>query len=207
MGPFSGRQLLVVLLTAASAALVLAVLTTPIHAPPPRPIAPAASGFQQVAPPTEGLRIGDRAPELAGVVDGRTVQLTDLDGRPVRLADLRGRPVWINFWASWCAPCQAETPTLARVYETHRAQGLQLLGISVQETTPDDVRAYVRTYGLEYLVGFDATSAVFKTYRAFALPTQIFLDRTGVIRDIRLGPVTEAEAERILAPLLAQAGP
>jgi hypothetical protein len=52
-------------------------------------------------------------------------------------------------------------------------------------------------------VGFDATSAVFHTYRAFGLPTHLFLDRDGVIRQIHLGPVTEQQAEAIVAPLLA----
>ncbi|MEZ4596460.1 MAG: TlpA disulfide reductase family protein [Chloroflexota bacterium] len=46
--------------------------------------------------------------------------LVDLDGSPVRLADLRGHPVWVNFWASWCPPCQQETPVLRALYQTRR---------------------------------------------------------------------------------------
>ena len=55
--------------------------------------------------------------------------------------------------------------------------GLALVAISVQETTADDVRAYVERYDLDYTVGFDATSAIFHTYHAYGLPTQLFLDR------------------------------
>jgi hypothetical protein len=80
---------------------------------------------------------------------------------------------------------------------------LALIVISVQETTPEDVRRYVETYELDYTVGFDATSAIFATYQAYGLPTQLFLDRDGVIRTVVRGPLSEIEAERILAPLLA----
>ena len=53
------------------------------------------------------------------------------------------------------------------------------MAISVQETSADDVRSYVDRYGLDYTVGFDATSAIFHTYQAYGLPTQLFLDPTG----------------------------
>ena len=80
------------------------------------------------------------------------------------------------------------------------------MAISVQETTADDVRAYVDRYGLNYTVGFDATSAVFHTYRAFGLPTQLFLDGDGVIRKVVLGPITRAEAESTVQGLLGISG-
>ena len=93
---------------------------------------------------------------------------------------------------------------LRDAYEAHSDEGLTLVAVSVQETTADDVRAYVERYDLGYTVGFDATSAVFHTYRAFGLPTQFFLDRSGVIRNVWLGPVTRDQVEQILAPLLAE---
>jgi len=83
--------------------------------------------------------------------------LTDLSGNAIRLADLRGRPVWISFWASWCPPWPAETPVLRDLYAAHKASGLAMVAISVQETTADDVRAYAQKYGLEFTIGFDAT--------------------------------------------------
>jgi thiol-disulfide isomerase/thioredoxin len=153
---------------------------------------------------TEGLALNQRAPEFTGEVDGKQVGLTDLQGRPVRLDDLRGRPVWINFWATWCPPCQEETPTLRALHEKYGPRGLALVAVSVQETTVEDVRRYAETYDLDYTIAFDATSAVFKTYRAYGLPTQLFLDRNGVIRQIVKGPLTAAQAEAILEPLLAE---
>ncbi|MBA2253575.1 MAG: TlpA family protein disulfide reductase [Chloroflexi bacterium] len=201
IGPFSVRHLLTILGVLVGAGLVLTIVTMPIDVAPPPTARPGSSQFL-IAAPTAGLRVGDLAPELAGTVDGRSVELVDLDERPVRLADLRGRPVWINFWATWCPPCQEEVPVVRAVFERHRVEGLVVLGISVQETSPEDVRAYASRYELAYTIGFDATSAIFKTYRIFGLPTHLFLDRDGVIRRVVNGPITEAEAEAIIGPLL-----
>lgn len=204
IGPFTGRHLLTIVGTVVVIGLVLALVTMPIARPDDPTLPQPGSDFVPVGEPTEGLQVGSLAPEFTGLVDGQLVTLTDLDGQPIRLADLRGRPVWINFWATWCPPCQEETPVLRKVYETHEHQGLALVAISVQETSPEDVRQYVETYELDYTVGFDATSAVFRTYQAYGLPTQLFLDREGVIRTVVRGPLSEVQAERILAPLLAE---
>ena len=66
-----------------------------------------------------------------------------------------------------------------------------LLAISVQETSPADVQAYATQYGLTYPIGFDATSAVFKAYQAFGLPTQVFIDRQGIVRSVVRGPLDQ----------------
>jgi cytochrome c biogenesis protein CcmG, thiol:disulfide interchange protein DsbE len=203
VGPFTGRHLLVVVATVTVVAMLLMVLNMPIAGPRPTSLPDPGATFVVTNPRTEGLAPGDRAPELRGTVDGQTVELTDLDGRPVRLADLRGRPVWLNFWASWCPPCQQETPVLRDVFEAHRDDGLALVAISVQETTADDVRRYAETYDLDYTIAFDATSAVFATYRCFGLPSQYFIDREGIIRDVVFGPLTQERAVAILAPLMA----
>ncbi len=126
--------------------------------------------------------------------DGTTVQLTDLDGKPVRLEDLRGKLVWLNFWATWCPPCQSETPVLRDMDEAYRDQGLAIVGIAVQETTPDDVRAYADRYELGYDIAFDASADIFDLYKVYALPTQFFIDPTGRILEVVNGPLTDDAA-------------
>jgi thiol-disulfide isomerase/thioredoxin len=204
IGPFSLLQLVMVVGAVAATAALLVVLSSPIARPQDPSLPSPGSSFVPVGSPVPGLRIGDIAPDFTGTANGAPVQLADLDGNPIRMGDLRGRPVWINFWASWCPPCQEETPVLRDMHEAHSDEGLEIVAISVQETTIDDVRAYVDRYDLEYRVGFDATSAIFHTYQAFGLPTQLFLDRAGVIRQVVLGPVTRTQAEQMLAPLLAE---
>jgi cytochrome c biogenesis protein CcmG, thiol:disulfide interchange protein DsbE len=196
IGPFTGRQLATLLVVVLAAAVVLAVATRPLVTPgaSPAPGDPRATQYV-IASAGEGLTVGARAPELQIVgPDGSPAPLLDLDGNPVRLADLRGRPVWITFWASWCPPCQAETPTIRDVAEAYAPQGLQVVGISVQEATEDDVRAYAEKYDLGYTIAADLTGDVFRAYRVFGLPTQYFLDADGVIRSIVQGPVTPESA-------------
>ncbi len=201
VGPFTGRQLATAVVVVLAAALVLAVATRPLVTPgaSPAPEDPRATQYV-IGSAGEGLRVGDRAPELEIVgPDGAPAPLLDLDGNPIRLADLRGRPVWINFWASWCPPCQAETPTIRDVAEAYAPQGLEVVGISVQEATEDDVRAYAEKYDLGYTVAADLTGDVFRAYRVFGLPTQYFLDEAGIIRSIVQGPVTPESAASNLA--------
>ena len=205
VGPFTAKQLAGVLIAVVSSAVILVALNSPISTRPQVSIPAPGATFVPVGAPTEGLRIGDRAPEFTGTTNGQPVELMDLQGNPIRLADYRGQVVWINFWATWCPPCQEETPVLRDLYDTYADDGLALIAISVQETTADDVRSYVESYDLNYTVGFDATSAIFHTYRAYGLPTHLFLDRDGVIRKVVLGPVTRSEGESIIAPLLDEA--
>ena len=202
VGPFTLRHVLVAAGTLALAAVLLTVLTAPIR-PGTGPLPSPGSSFYVTGTPTDDLAPGAQAPELAGTdTNGGSVPLVDLSGEPVRLADYRGRVLWINFFATWCPPCQTETPILRDAYDEYRGEGLELLAISVQESSPDDVRRYADTYELEYPIGFDATSAVFKAYRAFGLPTQVFIDREGIVRAVHRGPLTAGQIDGILAPLL-----
>ena len=125
----------------------------------------------------------------------RPSQLRDLDGNPVRLADLRGKLVWLNFWATWCPPCQAETPVLREMDERYRDQGLAIVAVAVQETTVDDVRAYAERYELDYPIAFDASADIFDLYRVFALPTQFFIGPDGRILEVVNGPLTREAIE------------
>lgn len=205
VGPFSGRQLVVAVLAVILVAVGLKALTTPLGSAAPAAPTPGSS-FVAFAPARQGLQPGDRAPELVGVANGKPVQLDDLQGHPIVLSSFIGHPVWINFFASWCPPCQSETPTIEEVYETHRAQGLVVIAVSVQESSVADVRAYAKTYNLQYTIGFDATSAVYQAYHVYGLPTQVFVDRQGLVRQVWNGPLSLSQAEQMLAPLLGSGG-
>ncbi len=199
VGPFTVRQLTLAVVVVAGVALAFAVATSPlapggVATPGPLPTQYA------IGPGGEGLHIGERAPELlVRGADGADAPILDLDGSPVRLGDLRGRPIWISFWASWCPPCQAETPVLRDAYARYAPGGLALVAISVQEPA-DDVRAYAEQYGLRYTVAADLAGDVFRRYRVYGLPTQLFIDVDGVIRAIVQGPMT---AETIATSLRA----
>jgi peroxiredoxin len=207
IGPFSGRQLLIGAVAVMLVAIVGVAITTPLGntANPPSLVDPLATPFIIGEQPPEGLKAGATAPELTiDLADGSTYQLHDLDGNPVTLEELRGKVVWLNFFASWCPPCQQETPILRSLADTYRDGGLEVVGVSVQETTPADVRAYADRYRLGYTIGFDGSGHVLREYRVFALPTQFFIDPEGVIRVVVPGPVDEAGAKALIESMLAE---
>jgi cytochrome c biogenesis protein CcmG/thiol:disulfide interchange protein DsbE len=187
VGPFSGRQLLAAFAIVVIAVVVLVAVTTPLGntGNGPGTVDPRPTQYIIGPAPQEGLHPGDLAPELAVTLDdGSTYQLTDLDGAPIRLADLRGKAVWINFWASWCPPCQQETPIIRDLAERYRDAGLVIVAIAVQETSPADIRAYAERYDLGYTIGFDASGHIYREYKVFGLPTQVFIRPDGVIDSV-----------------------
>jgi peroxiredoxin len=207
IGPFSRRQVLGGAIAVVVAAVVLVIVTTPLgKVTQGGPGDPAATPFILGPAPTNGLRVGDIPPELTiRGPDGTPAPLTDLEGRPVQLADLKGKAVWINFWASWCPPCQSETPVLRDLADAYRGRGLAVVGISVQETSPQNVAAYAARYQLQYTIAADSTGDVFRTYRLYALPTQFFVGPEGAIRAIVPAPMTVAGASAIIESILPAA--
>jgi thiol-disulfide isomerase/thioredoxin len=202
IGPFAARQVGLAIAVVFGSALVLFLVTRPIVSSGTSPTVQDPSAvFYQISAKTQGLDLGQRAPELSGLDNGTPVQLSDLDGQVVTLASLKGHPVWINFWATWCPPCQRETPVLRDTFKAHQTEGLVLLAIDVQEPA-DSVRQYATKYGLTYRVGLDVTGAIFRAYRIYGLPSQYFIDRDGVIRGRYFGPLTPDLAEQQLQVIL-----
>jgi thiol-disulfide isomerase/thioredoxin len=205
VGPFSLRQVAGALGVVVVAAVVLTVATAPLGSTTPGLPNPAASAYL-LGSPIPGLRVGDLAPELAGTLgDGSGFSLADLHDRPIRLADLRGRAVWVNFWASWCPPCQSETPILREIDERYRDRGLTLVAVQVQQTVDDGI-GYAERYDLDYVIGADVGGAVFRTYRVYALPTQFFIDPGGVIRAVVNGPLDLDGAAGLVEAILPGTG-
>ncbi|MES2208962.1 MAG: TlpA disulfide reductase family protein [Chloroflexota bacterium] len=206
VGPFSLRQVAGALGAVVVSAVVLTLATAPLGTTGPGLPNPVASAYL-LRSAIPGLQVGQLAPELTGTTDdGSAFALKDLDGRPVRLADFKGRLVWLNFWASWCPPCQAETPTLRAMDRQYRDRGLSLIAVQVQQTV-EDGRTYASKYDLEFIIGADVSAAIFRTYRVFALPTQFFIDPDGIIRTVINGPVEAGPAQRLIESLLPPPAP
>ena len=197
IGPFTARQIGLVNAFVVGAALVLFVATRRLGSEAPGNIEPGAT-FYRISAETEGLQLGQRAPDFVGKNGDQEVRLTDLDGQEIRLANFAGKPVWVFFWATWCPPCQQETPDIRAVHEANRDAGLVVLAVDVQEPV-DTIREYAQRYGLTYRIGVDTYAAIMKTYGVFGLPTHYFIDRRGVIRDRYFGPLKRDQMEQRVA--------
>ncbi len=195
VGPFGGRQIAAALILVVAVAAGLLIATRPLGTIDPGVADPRATQFVLDPNAEIGVRPGQIAPELeVPLPDGTTYRLTDLDGNVVRLADLRGKGVWLNFWASWCPPCQAETPVLRDLAERYGEEGLVVVGISVQETTAADVAEYAERYQLGYTIAPDLSGHIYRLYRPPGLPTQVFIGPDGAVRSFVLAPLTETAA-------------
>jgi cytochrome c biogenesis protein CcmG, thiol:disulfide interchange protein DsbE len=201
VGPFSLRQVTLAIGIVAVAGILLTLANAPLGSTAVGLPNPEPSAYLLRAP-LPGLRPGDAAPELAvTAADGTTFQLADLNGQPIRLADLRGKAVWLNFWASWCPPCQSETPILRAMEQRYRDRGLAMIGIQVQQTV-DDGRKYATTYSLRYRIGADVAGDIFREYKVFALPTQFFIGTDGVVRQVVNGPLDQVTAAALVESIL-----
>ncbi len=132
-----------------------------------------------VAPPVARAQVsaGSRAPELG---------LADLNGRSLRLADLRGKVVVVDFWASWCAPCRESFPFWNGLQRRYGAQGLVVVGVSVDRDV-SNVRSFLRRNPAVFRVVHDGGHAIADRYRPSTMPSTFIIDKRGVVRQVHRG--------------------
>jgi len=124
-------------------------------------------------------------------------------GDRVRLSDLRGQPVLVNFWASWCKPCEAEMPHIVAAYDSLRDRGLKVLAVNLSDQERSkDVRRFVESFKLTFPVLLDERGEVRELYELATVPTSVFVDSTGVVRRLVLGPLTPEMLARGLTMIL-----
>jgi peroxiredoxin len=124
------------------------------------------------------LRTGGAAPAFA---------LPDLDGQQVALDDLRGQVVLVNFWATWCKPCEDEMPAMQRLHDALAPSGFELLAVSVDESD-EPVREFQERLGLHFPILMDPAKDVADTYQSFRFPESFLVGRDGTLVARYIGP-------------------
>jgi len=107
-------------------------------------------------------------------------ELQDLSGKKVKLSALKGKVVFLNFWATWCGPCRSEMPSMQRLHEKLKAEGLEILAVDLQEDK-GKVQAFAKELGLAFPILLDSDGRVGAAYNARSIPTTYLLDRDGNI--------------------------
>ena len=142
----------------------------------------------------DGL-VGQRRPDYTlGSVDGSIVSADEFDGQVVL----------VNFWATWCAPCREEMPMLMAFREDHRAKGVEVVGIAIDDVAA--ARGFVDELGIEYpnLVGSTDVMATIRLYgnASGALPYTVLVDSDGIVRWTRMGVLEEEDLESRIQAIL-----
>jgi len=131
-------------------------------------------------------------------------ELKSLDGKTVRLADFRGKAVLLNFWATWCQPCKIEMPWFVELQNKYGAQGLQVVGIAMDDASEQDIAKFAKDMGVNYpvLIGKESVGDAYGGVQF--LPTTFFLDRDGKVVDRVFGLKSRSDIEDDVKTALSQ---
>jgi cytochrome c biogenesis protein CcmG/thiol:disulfide interchange protein DsbE len=135
-------------------------------------------GFGLIRTQQGPIGIGDPVPDLI---------FTTFDGEEIPLAELQGQVVVINFWASWCKPCEQEALELEQAYQMYKDQGVVFLGVDYVDTETE-ARAYLEKFGITYPNGPDLGTRISQAFRIRGVPETYVADRDGRLVAVKIGP-------------------
>ncbi|PJE95572.1 redoxin domain-containing protein [Streptomyces carminius] len=164
----------------------------------------ASSGNAQFVQGTGQItRVPEKDREPAPDISGETV-----DGGRLSLSDHRGEVVVLNVWGSWCAPCRAEAPNLAKVAEDTADEGVRFVGINTRDLDRANAEAFDRTYGIEYPSLYDPSGRLILRFEdnlpPQAIPSTLVIDREGRIAVRALKALSEKDLRAALEPVMAE---
>ena len=149
---------------------------------------PRLAAAADPAPPLRGA-FGENFTLLHPPVPAPPEAFTDLAGNRVRLADLKGRVVLLNFWATWCAPCIREMPSLDRLQAGLGDRGLSVVAVSIDRAGAEVIRPFAERLGLAQLgLYHDPKGVLFRSFGVAGLPASFLIDRGGQIVGAYPGP-------------------
>ena len=140
------------------------------------------------------LRVGDEAPDFV---------LTDMNGEKHQLSDYRGQGVFLNFWGTWCKPCEREFPLMDQQYKEVKDDGLQILAVNIGESN-FAVQKFIDRLGLTFPVLIDQNKSVMETYNINPLPTTFLVNPEGKIEKIITGEMSEEAIKKYMAQIMPE---
>lgn len=134
-------------------------------------------------------------------------QSVSISGDTVSLASLRDKVVLLNVWATWCHPCRDEIPELREVHTRYAGRGLELVGVSVDaQGNEDAIREFMKEFRMNYPVWLDPDERVTNQFLVVGVPATFLIDRKGVLRWRKTGPIQPGDTSLVRAIESALAG-
>lgn len=158
----------------------------------------AAAAFAGAAcSKSDSARLPERVAIGAPAPSYRTLSLS---GDSVSLAAFRGKTVLLNVWATWCHPCRDEIPELQAIHERYKSRGLELVGVSIDADGNDEViRQFMHDFRMTYPVWRDPDERVSTRFLVVGVPATFLIDRQGVLRWRKTGPIDPGDSSLVLA--------
>lgn len=129
------------------------------------------------------IAVGDKAPDFI---------LSDMNGDQHKLSDYKGKGVFLNFWGTWCKPCEKEMPYMNNQFEVYKNQGVEILAINVAE--PEfAINKFVQKHRLTFPILKDTNKDILNLYNVTPLPTTMLINSEGTITAIETGELSEAK--------------
>jgi thiol-disulfide isomerase/thioredoxin len=127
--------------------------------------------------------------------------LPTIAGSSISLAGLSGKAVYLDFFASWCPPCNAEAPAVSALAKQYASSGLTVVAIDENENAAA-AAAFAKKYGFSFSVALDNSGSVGDEYAVDAIPVSVFIDRNGTVREIETGELSSAQIQAGIRSIL-----
>ncbi len=158
------------------------------------------AGMDAASRPGKRPEVGSKAPDFSiPLYEGYRNGLPE----KIKLSDLQGKVVVMNVWASWCVECRKESDALEALHRAYKDKGLVMLGVDYLDTEKP-AREYLKQYNTTYAVGEDLQQNIARAYRITGVPETFFIDKKGVVREVAILPLSEAQLNATVAKLLAE---
>lgn len=141
--------------------------------------------YQNFFTETEKVEFGKEAPDFL---------VTDMNGSKISLSGLQGKGVLLNFWGTWCKPCEKEMPYMNELYASYKSKGIEMIALNADETEIA-VKNFVNQYGLTFPVAIDKGQEILNTYGVGPLPTTFLIDANGTVVKQITGTQTKEQLE------------
>jgi peroxiredoxin len=129
------------------------------------------------------VAVGNEAPDFV---------LTDMQGNKHQLSDYKGKGVFLNFWGTWCKPCETEMPYINNQYHQFKDQGVEVLAVDINESNLA-VNQFAARHSLDFPIMIDKDKTVMNAYGIDPLPATFLIDKNGKVIKYHTGQLTEAD--------------